>query len=73
VIREYTYAYLAACPETGESYSLILPYVNKNCMKIFMRGVSETFSKYKIIMAMDRAAWHNTEKVENIVPGTPKN
>jgi len=68
VIREYTYAYLAACPETGENYSLILPYANKNCMDIFMRGVSEIFSNYKIIMAMDRAAWHNTEKLENIVP-----
>ena len=37
-------------------------------MGIFMRGVSETFSNYKIIMAMDRAAWHNTEKFENILP-----
>ena len=23
---------------------------------------------FSIIMAMDRAAWHNTEKLENIVP-----
>ena len=37
-------------------------------MDIFMRGVSETFSNYKIIMAMDRAAWHNIRKLENIVP-----
>jgi putative transposase len=71
VIREYTYAYLAVCPETGENYSLILPYANKNCMEIFMSGISETFSKYKIIMAMDRASWHagiKTGEWENIVP-----
>ena len=33
-----------------------------------MREVSEAFDNYRIIMAMDRAAWHNIEKLENIVP-----
>ena len=71
VIREYSYAYLAVCPETGENYSLILPYANNACMDIFMQGLSETFDNYRIIMAMDRAAWHVSEKIEkwtNIVP-----
>jgi transposase len=71
IIREYSYAYLAACPETGENCSLILPYANKNCMDIFMRHTSETFSNYRIIMAMDRASWHTgikQGKLENIVP-----
>jgi hypothetical protein len=71
IVREYTYAYLAVCPETGENCSFILPYVNKNCMKIFLDEVSKTFSKYKIVMAMDRAAWHTSlenGKWENIVP-----
>jgi len=71
VIREYTYAYLAVCPETGENCSLILPYVNQNCMNIFLQHISETFCNYRIIMAMDRAAWHRevkNEKWENIVP-----
>jgi transposase len=70
IIREYTYAYLAVCPETGENYSLIMPYANKKCMDIFMQGVSETFSNYRIIMAMDGASWHtekNAEKLKNIV------
>ena len=71
IIREYTYAYMAACPETGETYSLILPYVNDCCMSIFMQGVSETFANYRIIMVMDRASWHTgnkTRKWENIIP-----
>jgi transposase len=61
---------LAACPETGETYSLILPYANENCMDIFMDSVSLAFNHYRIIMAMDRAAWHTgkTGKQENIVP-----
>ena len=71
IIREYLYAYLTVCPETGENYSLILPYANKNCMDIFMQGVSDTFSNYRIIMVMDGASWHsesNSEKCENILP-----
>jgi len=67
-IREYSYAYLAVCPETGENYSLILPYVNTECMDIFMQGVSEAFDSYRIIMVMDRAAWHTAQNRENIVP-----
>jgi len=80
VVREYTYAYLTVCPETGENFSLILPYlycvrstryVNKNCMDIFLNSVSEAFSNYRIVMAMDRASWHTgieNEKWKNIVP-----
>jgi transposase len=71
IIRKYTYAYTAICPETGESFSLILPYANCECMDIFMQGVSETFKDYRIIMAMDSASWHTGDKAkkwENIVP-----
>ena len=71
MIREYTYVYLTACPETGQTYSLILPYANQNCMDIFMQEVSDAFRQYKIIMVMDRAAWHTGDKIkkwENIVP-----
>ena len=65
IIREYTYAYTAVCPETGESYSLVLPYANTDCMNIFMEGLSEQFKNYRIILAMDRASWHTGEKAKN--------
>jgi transposase len=71
IIRKYTYAYSTICPETGESYSLILPYANTDCMDIFMQGVSDEFRNYRIIMGMDRASWHTGDKVkkwDNIVP-----
>jgi len=71
LIRKYTYVYSAICPETGESYSLILPYANSECMDIFMEGLSKTFNDYRIILTMDRATWHTgnkTKKWENIVP-----
>lgn len=71
IIRQYSYAYTSLCPETGESYSLILPYADGYCMDIFMQGLSEEFQNYRIIMIMDRASWHTrgkTNKWENIVP-----
>ncbi|KAA6334141.1 hypothetical protein EZS27_017518 [termite gut metagenome] len=43
LIREYTYAYSTVCPETGESFSLILPYANESCMDVFMELVSKEF------------------------------
>jgi len=71
IVREYSHAYLAVCPETGENYSLILPYADQQCMDIFLEHVSENFNNYRIIMAMDRASWHTslkTGKWNNIVP-----
>ena len=71
VVREYTYVYMAVCPETGENFSLILPYANGQCMDIFLKEVSKFFKKYRIVMAMDRATWHSeeiTKKYKNIVP-----
>lgn len=71
IIRQYTYAYSAICPETGEHFSLILPYANTVCMQIFLKEFSKTFNSYRIILAMDGASWHTGEKtkiVDNIIP-----
>ncbi len=71
IIRQYTYAYTAVCPETGENFSLILPYANEKCMDIFMQQFSDKYSDYRVIMAMDGASWHTGDKAKkwgNIVP-----
>ena len=69
IVREYTYLYGAFCPETGDSFSLILPYVNQDCMSLFLDMFSEKFSDYRIILAMDNASWHSKKNsIENIVP-----
>jgi transposase len=70
-IRQYTYVYSALCPETGENYSLILPYADTDSMNIFMSELSAEFSKYRMIMVMDNAAWHDSKDIktfDNIVP-----
>jgi transposase len=56
------YLYCAVNPKTGEEFTLILPNVNKEWMKIFM---TEFYKKYKdrnIIMIMDGAGWHKDFK-----------
>jgi hypothetical protein len=64
LIREYTCANSTVCPQTGESFSLILPYANEDCMDVFMELVSKKFKQYRIIMAMDGAAWHRGDKLK---------
>jgi transposase len=71
IIRQYTYLYGAFCPETGEQFSMILPYANGECMSIFMQEFSKQFADYRVVMGMDNASWHSsniTEKLDNIVP-----
>jgi len=70
IIREYIYAFTAACPENGENYSLILPQVNTEAMNIFLENISEHYQNYRIIMVMDKAGWHRSKNLkvsENIV------
>ena len=71
LIRQYTYAYTAVCPETGETYSLILPYADSDSMSIFLEKLSEHYSQNRIIMVMDNASWHSTKSmlgIQNIKP-----
>jgi hypothetical protein len=71
IIRQYTYLYGAFCPETGEQFSLVLPYANGECMSIFLNDFSKQFIDYKIIMVMDNASWHSSnisKNIDNIVP-----
>lgn len=64
LIRRYTYAFSAACPETGRMYSLIMPSSNAVAMNIFVKGLSEERKDERIILCMDNAAWHTTDKLE---------
>jgi hypothetical protein len=69
IVREYTHAFSAVCPHSGESFSLILPYADTEAMQIFLKECSLYFKEYRIIMVMDRAAWHRSNDIgeyENI-------
>ncbi len=69
IVREYLYAFTAACCKTGESFSLILPHVKIETMQIFLNKVAQQFAHYFIVMQVDQAAWHTSSKLsipENI-------
>jgi len=63
-IREHRYAYGAVEPLTGESFFLVLPYSNTDCMNVFLKGLSDKFPDDRIILVCDRATWHRAKTLE---------
>jgi hypothetical protein len=63
-VREYTYVYLAVCPGSGETVSLILPYADTDCMNLFLREISAYYANFRVIMVLDGAGWHSATEVE---------
>jgi len=61
IVREYTYAYVAASPHDGTLDSLILPQVSEQAMSIFLREVSDRHADEFILMVMDGAGWHKAK------------
>ena len=64
VIRSYLYVFTAVCPALERMTSLILPWANTEMMNIFLRQVAEDFSDYFILMLIDQAGWHISQKLE---------
>ncbi len=52
------YAYTAVAPALGQMISLVLPETSTSMMNLFLEEVSQTFSKYFIVMQVDQAGWH---------------
>ena len=63
-IREYRYAYGAVEPITGENFFLIMPYCNTNCMNVFLKELSKTYSNDMILLICDGAVWHKSKTLE---------
>jgi transposase len=63
LVREYTYAFSAVCPETGKVYSLIMPYADSEAMNIFLKELSNSQNNERIILCMDKAGWHTTKQL----------
>ena len=56
----------AACPETGELCSIIMPQANSEAMNIFLKTLSEQQENERIILCLDKAGWHTTKQL--IIP-----
>ncbi len=58
------YLYSAANPKTGKEFTLLLPNVNINCMNIFLKEFSKTIKQRKVLIVMDGAGWHKSDKLK---------
>jgi hypothetical protein len=63
VVRESVYVYAAVAPDAGAMTALILPDANTDMMNLFLEHVSQTFSKYFIVMQVDQASWHHSHEL----------
>jgi len=63
-IREYRYAYGAVEPQTGESYFLVLPYCNSDCMNVFLSELSSAYPNDFILLVTDGASWHRAKGLQ---------
>lgn len=64
MVREYTYAYTAACPTDGTTVSLILPDMGTDCMNIFLRELSDRHPQEHIILVLDGASSHRGQDLQ---------
>lgn len=62
-IREYRYAYGAVEPLTGNSFFLVLPNCDTECMSVFLENLSKEYANDIILLCCDGAAWHKSRKM----------
>ncbi len=62
--HEYTYAYGAVSPLDGRFDSLILPHVNGDWMQLFLDHIANCYPHENIIMVVDGASWHRSQKIK---------
>jgi len=59
-----SYIYGAACPGTGESFGLILPYANTSAMNTFLQDMSLCLSEGRHVgLIVDNAGWHRSNEL----------
>jgi transposase len=61
---ENFYVYSAVNPKAGKEFSLCLPYVNIDCMNLFLGRLAKSIKQKKIAIVMDGAGWHRSSKLK---------
>jgi hypothetical protein len=59
IVREYTYAYGAICPQDGAACYLILPAMDGACMNVFLEELSGRYRDYFLLIVYDGAPCHS--------------
>lgn len=55
------YVYTAASPKSGDSFTLMMPNVNTDCMNAFLSELSSWLENKNIILIVDGAGWHKSK------------
>lgn len=58
------YLYSAIEPKTGENFTLEIPYVNTNCINVFLEEFAKQYAGDEIILVMDGAGWHKSKNMQ---------
>jgi len=57
------YIYGAIEPASGEAFTLLLPSTNTVTMSIFLEKFAQKYPQEEIILVMDGASWHKSQKL----------
>lgn len=60
-LREFRYVYGSVSPTDGESFFLILPFCNTDCMNVYLKELSAAYADDVILLLADNAAWHKSK------------
>jgi transposase len=60
---EWTYLYAALDPISGESLCLYLPGMEGLCLETFLEHLSEAYSDYHLLVVLDGAPSHTSERI----------
>jgi transposase len=63
IVREYTYLYGAFSPKDGKADFLILPYMDSQCMSLFLKEISERYADEYVLIFWDGAPCHSAGKI----------
>ena len=63
IVREYTYAFGAACPHDGTLDTLVLPVETAQAMSISLAEVGQRHPEEFILMFLDGAGWHRANSL----------
>jgi len=58
------YSYSSVSPHAGDSFSLLLPWVNTDMMNLYLAELSKAYPQKEIILVMDQAGWHKSKTLK---------
>lgn len=65
--REWLWLYAFVCPQSGETYWWILPYVNTELFSRVLQDFAQHFGighNKRVLLPLDQAGWHLSEKLQ---------